>query len=69
MMLKFPQRWLNRLLCYVGLFGVLFQLTAALHAWWHQIPLPHFWLLLIAPLLCLVSGLWSPLQPQQEPQS
>lgn len=66
MTVRFPKRWLNRALCYIGIFGLVFQLTAALHAWWHQIPLQHFWMLLLAPLLCLASGLVPALQPQKE---
>lgn len=65
-MLKLPKRWGNRALCYAGIFGLIFQLTAAVHAWWHSIPLPYFWLMLIAPALCLLSGIWPPLQPQRE---
>lgn len=64
--MTFPKRWLNRLLCYCGIFGLLFQLTAAIHAYWHAIPLYNFWFLLLAPILCLVSGLIPDLQPQKE---
>lgn len=66
--MKFPKRWFNRLLCYSGIFGLVFQTTAALHAWWHQVPLHQLWLfLLIAPILCLVSGIHPALQLQKEP--
>ncbi|CAM5192289.1 hypothetical protein [Alishewanella longhuensis] len=64
--MKFPKRWLNRLLCYCGIFGLLFQFTAAIHAYWHDIPLYNFWFLLLAPILCLASGLIPALQPQKE---
>jgi len=63
---RLPKRWFNRILCYIGIFGLVFQSTAAVHAWWHQIPLQGFWLLLIAPLLCLASGLVPALQLQKE---
>lgn len=64
---KFPTRWFNRFLCYAGLFGLLFQGMAALHAWFHGIELQSFWFLLVAPLLCLASGLIPALQLQKEP--
>lgn len=64
--MRLPKRWFNRLLCYAGIFGLVFQFTAALHAWWHQIPLQNFWFLLVAPLLCLASGLFPALQLQKE---
>lgn len=65
--LKMPTRLLNRSLVYIGLFGVVFQLTAMLYAWWHQLSLQSFWLVLLAPLLCIASGLIPALQLQQEP--
>lgn len=62
----YPKRWVNKILFYVGVFGLLFQLTAAIHAWLYTISLPYFWVMLIAPGLCLLSGVWRPLQPQSE---
>ncbi|WP_445426378.1 hypothetical protein [Alishewanella sp. HL-SH06] len=67
MKLRFPKRWLNRTFCYVGIFGLVFQGTAAIHAWWNQIPIDYFWPLLLAPVLCLASGLMPLLQLQKEP--
>lgn len=64
--MQLPKRWLNRALCYVGLFGLVFQITAVVHAFWYQLPFSHFWFLLIAPLLCIASGLIPALQPQKE---
>jgi len=63
-----PKRPINRVLVYVGLFGILFQLTAACYAWWYDIGLqPSWFLTLLAPLLCIVSGTVSALQLQKEP--
>lgn len=62
-----PTRLLNRCLVYIGLFGIVFQLTAMLYAWWHGLSIQAFWLVLLAPLLCIVSGLVPALQLQQEP--
>ena len=63
-----PKRIINRLLVYVGLFGIVFQITAALYALWHGMQLQSFWFfMLLAPLLCVVSGLVPALQPQREP--
>ncbi|WP_189479786.1 hypothetical protein [Alishewanella tabrizica] len=66
MKLHLPKRWFNRLLCYAGCFGLVFQVTAAIHAWWYNIPLDYFWWMLLAPLLCLLSGLSPALQIQKE---
>lgn len=63
---RMPKRWLNRLIFYVGSFGLLFQLLAAVHAWWHELSLPFFWLFLLAPLVCILSGVYVPLQLQPE---
>ncbi|MBV2128054.1 hypothetical protein [Arsukibacterium indicum] len=66
--LAMPKRLLNRVLVYVGLFGIVFQLTAALYALWHGMPLQSFWLfMLLAPLLCVASGILPALQLQREP--
>ncbi|SNY55578.1 hypothetical protein SAMN06297280_2908 [Arsukibacterium tuosuense] len=63
-----PKRLINRALVYVGLFGIVFQLTAALYALWHGVQLQSFWFfMLLAPLLCVASGLLPALQPQREP--
>ncbi|WP_215397208.1 hypothetical protein [Rheinheimera oceanensis] len=63
-----PKRLLNRALVYAGLFGIIFQLTAAGYAWWHDISLQAGWFLtLLAPLLCIASGTISALQLQKEP--
>ncbi|PKM20665.1 MAG: hypothetical protein CVV11_03990 [Gammaproteobacteria bacterium HGW-Gammaproteobacteria-15] len=63
-----PKRPLNRALVYAGLFGIIFQLTAACYAWWHDIGLQAGWFLtLLAPLLCIASGTVSALQLQKEP--
>ncbi|MDX1538114.1 hypothetical protein [Arsukibacterium sp.] len=63
-----PKRLLNRVLVYIGLFGIVFQLTAALYALWHGVPLQSFWFfMLLAPLLCVASGMLPALQLQREP--
>ncbi|MDX1392498.1 MAG: hypothetical protein R3241_08960 [Rheinheimera sp.] len=62
-----PKRPLNRALVYAGLFGIVFQLTAAGYAWWHGVSLQSGWILtLVAPLLCIASGTLSALQLQKE---
>ena len=62
-----PKRIINRGLVYVGLFGIMFQLCALAFAWWHGIALQAGWFLtLIAPLLCIVSGVVPALQLQKE---
>lgn len=67
-MFTFPKRALNRALVYAGLFGVVFQLTAACYAWWHGLSLQAGWILtLVAPLLCIASGTLAALQLQKEP--
>ena len=67
-MFTLPKRALNRALVYAGLFGIVFQLTAAFYAWWHGVSLQAGWLLtLVAPLLCIASGTLSALQLQKEP--
>jgi hypothetical protein len=66
-MLSFPRRPVNRALVYAGMFGIMFQLTAACYAWWHDLNLQSGWLLtLIAPLLCIASGTLTALQLQKE---
>lgn len=62
-----PTRMFNRALVYIGIFGLVFQLTAMLYVWWHQLSVQGFWLVLLAPLLCIASGLIPALQLQQEP--
>ncbi|WP_019674781.1 hypothetical protein [Arsukibacterium perlucidum] len=63
-----PKRFINRMLVYVGLFGIVFQLTAALYALWHGVQLQSFWFVtLLAPLLCVASGMLPALQLQREP--
>lgn len=65
---SFPKRVLNRTFVYAGLFGIVFQLTAACYAWWHGVSLQPSWLLtLVAPLLCIASGTITALQLQKEP--
>jgi hypothetical protein len=65
---SFPTRPINRGLVYAGLFGIVFQLTAACYAWWHDVSLQSNWLLtFIAPLLCIASGTVTALQLQKEP--
>lgn len=67
MKIALPKRWINRTLVILGLFGVMFQLTAAVYAWWHGITLQAGWLLtLAAPLLCVASGAIPTLQLQKE---
>ena len=67
-MFTLPKRALNRALVYAGLFGIVFQLTAACYAWLHGVSLQAGWLLtLVAPLLCIASGTLSALQLQKEP--
>lgn len=52
---------------YAGIFGVVFQLTAACYAWWHNVDLQLGWFFtLIAPLICIASGTLSALQLQKE---
>ncbi|MDP5134490.1 hypothetical protein [Rheinheimera baltica] len=66
-MFSFPKRPINRALVYAGLFGIVFQLTAACYALWHGISLQAGWVItLIAPLLCIASGTVSALQLQKE---
>lgn len=66
--ISMPRRFINRALVYVGVFGIVFQLTAALYALWHGVQLQRFWFyLLLAPLLCVASGLLPALQLQREP--
>jgi hypothetical protein len=57
-LLTMPQRLINRTLVYIGLFGVAFQLSAALYALWHGVQLQ---------LLCVASGSLPALQLQREP--
>ena len=67
MKLCWPKRLLNRALVYLGLFGIVFQLTAALYAWWHGVNLQlGWWITLGAPLLCIASGAVPALQLQKE---
>ncbi len=69
MTLSLPKRLLNRALVLLGLFGIVFQLTAAFYAWWYGIDLQTGWVVtLIAPLLCVVSGSVPVLQLQKEPE-
>lgn len=64
-----PKRFINRALVYVGVFGIVFQLTAALYALWHGVQLQRFWFVtLMAPVLCIASGLIPALQLQREPE-
>ncbi|MAD77196.1 MAG: hypothetical protein CML20_20840 [Rheinheimera sp.] len=63
-----PKRFLNRALVYIGVFGIVFQLTAALYALWHGVQLQPLWFVtLLAPLLCIASGMLPALQLQREP--
>ncbi|KKO50025.1 hypothetical protein VT06_03300 [Arsukibacterium sp. MJ3] len=67
-LLTMPQRLVNRTLVYIGLFGVVFQLSAALYALWHGVQLQSYWFMtLLAPLLCIGSGSLPALQLQREP--
>ena len=69
MKIALPKRWINRTLVLLGLFGVVFQLTAAIYALLHGITLQAGWLLtLAAPLLCVASGAIPALQLQKEAQ-
>ena len=66
---KLPKRWFNKGLVYAGLFGVVFQLCALVFAWWHGFDLHSgWWLMLLAPVLCIASGMLPSLQLQQEPE-
>ncbi|MDP2713940.1 hypothetical protein [Rheinheimera sp.] len=66
---KLPKRWLNKSLVYAGLFGLVFQLCAVTFSWWHGIALYEgWWLMLLAPCLCIASGMLPSLQLQQEPE-
>jgi hypothetical protein len=68
MKLRMPKRLINCGLVYAGLFGIMFQLVAFIYAWWHGISLQASWLLtLVAPLLCIISGITPALQLQKEP--
>lgn len=63
-----PKRALNRALVIVGIFGLVFQFTAAIFIWWRGDSLHATWfMLLIAPALCVLSGALPPLQLQKEP--
>ncbi len=65
-----PKRWFNRVLVYIGVFGIVFQLTAALYALWHGVHLQPLWFItLLAPLLCVISGMLPALQLQREPDA
>ncbi|WNO61432.1 hypothetical protein [Rheinheimera sp. MMS21-TC3] len=65
-----PKRLINKALVYIGLFGVLFQISAFVFAWWHDIGMQLSWLLTLAgPLLCIVSGITPALQLQKEPEA
>ncbi|KKO44169.1 hypothetical protein WG68_17075 [Arsukibacterium ikkense] len=67
---RMPKRWFNRVLVYVGVFGIVFQLTAALYALWQGVYLQQFWFItLLAPLLCVFSGMVPALQLQREPDA
>lgn len=63
-----PKRLVNRALVYIGVFGIVFQLTAALYTLWHGVQLQPLWFVtLLAPLLCVASGILPALQLQREP--
>lgn len=65
---SWPKRLLNRMLVFLGLFGIVFQLTAAVYAWWHGISLQLGWVVtVLAPLLCIASGGMPLIQLQREP--
>ena len=65
--LRLPSRWLNRCLLYAGVFGLVFQLSAAVFLLWHgQAVYSGWWFSLLAPLLCIGSGVVPVLQLQKE---
>ena len=67
MIFSLPKRALNRALVFLGVFGIVFQLTAAVYAWWHGISLQAlWWFTLVAPALCIASGVVPALQLQKE---
>lgn len=62
-----PKRPLNKALMYAGIFGIVFQLTAACYAWWNDVSLQVGWFFtLIAPIMCIASGTLTALQLQKE---
>lgn len=64
---QFPKRWLNRAMVYAGIFGLVFQLCAAIFMLWHGMGLySGWWFAFLAPLLCISTGLVPVLQLQQE---
>ncbi len=68
MLFRFPKRWLNRTMVYAGMFGIVFQLCAAVFIVWHGLSLyAGWWVTLLAPVLCIGSGLVPALQLQKEP--
>lgn len=65
--LRLPNKWFNRCLFYAGLFGLVFQLSAAGYMLWHGLALySAWWFSLLAPLLCIGSGVIPALQLQKE---
>lgn len=52
---------------YAGIFGLVFQFSAAVFMLWHGMGLySGWWLALLAPMLCISTGLVPVLQLQQE---
>ncbi len=67
MIFRAPKRWINRGLLYAGIFGVVFQLCAAVFMLWHGLAFyAGWWFTLLAPVLCIGSGLVPALQLQKE---
>jgi hypothetical protein len=65
--LKAPKRWFNAALFYFGCFGVVFHLTALMYGWWVGLGLiTEFWWTWPAPLICILWGIFPPLQLQSE---
>ncbi|MGI5308822.1 hypothetical protein [Rheinheimera sp. WS51] len=70
MKFKMPKRFINRLLVFAGLFGIVFQLVAFVFAWYKGMNLQASWILTLAgPLLCILSGITPALQLQKEPET
>jgi len=66
---KAPKRWFNAALFYFGCFGVVFHLTALIYGWWIGLGLvTEFWWSWPAPLICIIWGIFPPLQLQLEQQ-
>lgn len=67
--LKAPKRWLNAVLFYFGCFGAVFHVIALLYGWWVNLGMvTEFWWTWPAPFICILWGIYPPLQLQPERQ-